>query len=347
MTKSIAFVCGSAGDKTIWNPDAMSDVRGSERQLVAIARLLAASGIDVRVYCPSCGPEKSYDGVRYIPHLPASTSDPCDVVVAFRDATYLTLPLAAKRRFAWCHDVHIWHAEHLHLADLVLVNSQVHKAVLLEHHRGKVDPDRIVVIGAGIDASAFAGTVQRDPKRYVWTSSPDRGLLQFLTLIWPAIVARVPDASLGIYYGFPGWTTDVLREHEVAIRAAVGKSTNVTLRGAVSRDAYARELLASAVWVYSPFGRDGSAFFETGCVASMEAQACGLFPVCGAWGALLETCFAFGRLVMPGDKFHENFVNIAIEALNDPRPRAAVQQFAREMFSIEGAAVRWRALLGA
>jgi glycosyltransferase involved in cell wall biosynthesis len=348
----IAFVCSAIWD--VWNPDDISMVKGSEIALVEVAKRLARDGADVRVYSPSCGSEKSYDRVRYIPRMPSASDESCETLVAFRHADLLQSPLRAGQRVLWMHDVSAPNAsrERWTLADFVFVNALFHRSsVMAWHAHEDLDPRKIFITGAMMDAARFEGIeVQRQAHKCIWTSSPDRGLIELLTF-WPRIVEAVSDATLHVYYGFAGWHhTEHGRHMERIIRLAIEQHPSVVLHGSVSREEHARELLTAGVWLYTSYSA-GQNFYETGCVSAMEALAAGVFPVCSAWGAILEVMFRHGRMVdgeIHSAEYQDKFVRYVIEALNDDGKtnRRDLQVFARQMFDVESVIYRWRTILG-
>jgi glycosyltransferase involved in cell wall biosynthesis len=345
----MAFVCAQAWER--WNPDEMGAVKGSEIMLVSMARELAKLGAEVRVYSPSCGPEKSYAGVSYIPRLPSAGDPPCDTLIAFRHAELLESPLPSGRRVLWVHDICAFNGSkaRFDLADYVFVNSTFHKSSVMDWHRADLHPSKVVVMGVGGDLARFRQTRTRDVKRCVWTSSPDRGLSELLD-IWPRIVAAVPEASLHVYYGFGGWQRDPWTAAlEGTLRKKMAEAPNVTFHGSVTRDEHTEALLTSGVWLYTSFW-NGRRFGETGCVSAMEAQAAGLHTVSSGYGALAEVVFRHGRIV-PGDPsdpgYAHNFFDLAVYALNDrTTDRAEVSRFAFEMFDNSNVVAKWKGFFG-
>ncbi len=61
---------------------------------------------------------------------------------------------------------------------------------------------KITIIGNGLDVDRFKGIKEkRIPNRFIWCSSPDRGLEELLNL-WPLLKKKLPDAQLRIFYGW-------------------------------------------------------------------------------------------------------------------------------------------------
>ena len=67
-------------------------------------------------------------------------------------------------------------------------------------------PDQVTVIGGAIRVEDFAdgGTTERDPHKAVCMSAHERHLMAFID-IWPKIRAKVPDATLDLFYGYDEW----------------------------------------------------------------------------------------------------------------------------------------------
>jgi len=138
--------------------------------------------------------------------------------------------------------------------------------------------------------AANPGTYPRDAVRFVYTSSPDRGL-EALLRMWPDIKERIPSASLRIFYGWklvdsmiasgiPGMAE--MKQRILGFLEAL-KPLDVEFVGEVGQWDLYLNLWQSGYWVYP------AQFLETSCIAAMEAAFCGLNIVTNPRGALPET----------------------------------------------------------
>lgn len=121
-------------------------------------------------------------------------------------------------------------------------------------------------------------TPTRDPFRLVWASSPDRGLEATLKVFNRAREFE-PRLSLHVCYGWDnidklieahGNKGPWVREKK-AVMDQVGPG--VTLRGRLGQKDLWNEYREAGLWVYC------TAFTETSCISSMEAQALGAIPI--------------------------------------------------------------------
>jgi glycosyltransferase involved in cell wall biosynthesis len=167
--------------------------------------------------------------------------------------------------------------------------------------------DKCFVVGNGLDASRFDGAEVRGEHRFVYASSPDRGLEQALNY-WPKIKEALPDAEFHIYYGWQNYERmNAPREYQRHIME-LAQQPGVVWRGRVGQQQLAKELMQSSVLFYP----GPHTFNETFCIAALEAQAAGCVPVTRDNGALPETN-SRGVLV-PNDASPEEWVDAAVKA---------------------------------
>lgn len=339
----IVIMCGVTNEA--WDPDTARQfgIGGSETAVIEMAKRLAASGARVRVFC-RCFTAGLYDGVEYRPMNESDQASGCDLLIAWRNATLLEAT-PARVKWLWLHDTdpHGANDWNLSLADRILVLSQWHAA-----HIAKQYPDhasRIEVTRNGIDLTRFDQTIERNPHKAIYSSSPDRGLDQLLAM-WPRIREQVPDAELHVFYGMQAFPLEYQRMMAEKIAATPG----AFLRGRVNQETLAKEMLSAGVWLH-PSWADGRPFCETSCIGAMEATAAGLRIVCSGWGALPETA-RYGVLVH-GDAiatdYQDHFVESAVVALTQAADlwRPAIQGHARDAFSWDGVSKQWGPLMQA
>lgn len=355
----IAFVCGPGWET--WNPDVLktSGLGGSETAVIEMSRRLAAKGHRVRVYA-GCGEDATWDGVEWKNVDWNFGTVKADVVVVWRNAAFLDR-VEAPMRLLWVHDIWALNPtrENLAKATRVLALSAWHRGFLAQHHaQHGLDAEKIVVTRNGIDLARFAsqGSIAREPHKIVYSSSADRGL-ESLLLMWPAIRARVPDATLHIFYGFYNWEKMAQHGNDAAGLARIAKikealfdlrDRGVVYRGRVDQATLAREFLSAGVWAYPTL------FSETNCITAAEAHAAGLRMVTSPIAALNETVGNRGILVAPEPEgrtrsywdrspdFQTRFVDAVVAAMQPSvTPREDLQKYARDHFSWDSVADEW------
>jgi len=308
---------------------------GSESAVVFAAPELAGRGQRVRVFC-RCERPGEYDGVGYrdLTDFPAFLeSGSCDVFICCRHLRGLAAPVRSKVNVVWNHDIILKDGARqlmslMYKVDRVLVLSEFHKSQFQRHLT--VPDDRYVVTRNGVDLElideAIRG-VQRDPKRLLYTSRPERGL-DLLLGMWPELKRRLPDVSLAIaHYENPGADAQ-MADYLQALRRTAERLPDVKILGPLTkRDLYG-EIASSALVVYP------ATFPEVSCISALEAAACGTPMIASRYAALKETV-ADGEtgVLVPGDPHDEQYQTRFVEAvaalLSDDDRRAAMGVAAR------------------
>lgn len=356
-----------------WNPVtlAQAGMGGSETMAWEMSKRLRALGHRVRVF-GQCTPDQEgvFEGVEWLDWQRYRDID-CDVLICSRrpDAADISLPIKARARLLWVHDVHVGDALTPARAlrfDRVLALSEWHKKHLLETYSGahpgliaKLAPGDVFVTRNGIDSGAYDAPVERNPKRLIYSSSPDRGLLTLLEL-WPAIRVKEPEAELRVLYGLQNWEKSVaagmrteipwlseasLRRVKLLVRSLPG----VTHLGRVSPSALVAEFLSAGVWAYPTW------FAETFAITAAQAQAAGCYTVATPIAALNETVGDAGVLIGSQDSWWQGgtaqdrglFVDAVVSAIrgeNQPKTREELQAGAAR-FSLDALAKDWDKML--
>lgn len=130
--------------------------------------------------------------------------------------------------------------------------------------------------------------IERNPKRMIYCSSPDRGLKQ-LVQIFNKVREFVPDIELVVTYGFNNinklikFSKSYGRYKKVRDELLeMMKAPGIIWMGRVSQKELYKLHLSSGIWCYP------TAFGETSCITCMEAQALGSIPITNPYWALAE-----------------------------------------------------------
>ena len=212
------------------------------------------------------------------------------VVLFWREPRLLLDPAVQQAPYTkvlWLHDTGYGAPpEAYYAADVVAVVSEAHIDVLCAEE--KLDKSRVnfLVLGNGIDGAELAAVIgrhlPRDPLRVVYGSSPDRGLIDLLT-IWPEVVKQVPGAHLDVYYSW-----DMARARNPRLVAELEEllarcGDSAVHHGGVDHQTLHEAYAQAGVWAYP------TDFFEVSCITAMKVQALGCWPLTRAVGALPET----------------------------------------------------------
>lgn len=353
---SIVFYVGH-GVKP-WNPTTLKDggVAGSEIMVAEMAKRLAARGHRVTVYghCVGWGTAGTFDGVTYC-DVAAYKNIECDVLIVSRrpEAVDEKHNVKAKVRILWVHDVHCWDAlthERALRFDRIFALSAWHKRTILDRYP-YVRPEQVWQTRNGIDVQRFrrADSMDRQPHRAIYTSSPDRGM-EVALRIWPRVREKVPNAELHIFYGFDIWEASARSRGEQGqlelmdrLRRAVHTTEGVVYHGFVDQRALADEFAKSQVWIYPTW------FSETSCISAMEAQAAGCRVVTSRIAALEET--VRDGVLLDGDWLSQSYQDQVVEhvaqlmlAPSDGNLGHRVNS-ARDAFSLDTLVTEWEAHL--
>lgn len=293
-----------------WNGASLEKegIGGSETAAAKMAEAFSRIGYRVVVFCECKGLEGMVNHVEYC-HLDDFdhfiARHVIDVFVVSRYAHLLEYPVKAVKTYFWAHDVHAKSTEigendllrkHKDRLDGIFCLSDWHKDIFNAYHQ--VGTDKIILTGNGIDLSRFSHKPLRlkTKNRFIYTSSPDRGLLALLKL-FPKIRELFPDASLHIYYGFENWDKSIQQSGDAAqlqLRNetyAYMSQDQVFYHGKVGQQELAQAFLESDIWLYP------TEFAETYCISALEAQMSRTLCICSDLAALHTTVGDRGILV--------------------------------------------------
>jgi len=197
--------------------------------------------------------------------------------IAWRHPTKLT----KAKTFAWCHDLQMPGAHNAKF-DKIVALSEFHKNYLVETNG--VPEDKIVLGFNGINPEDFEGEVERDPFKVVFSSSPDRGLVQSIDIVRVARQISGMDIKLHCFYGTGNMRKMGLTEWAEQIEKKIEDHKEfVTYHGMVPKKELMRHFKSAAVWLYP------ADFIETSCITAMEAMVAGCWPIVRNMGALKYT----------------------------------------------------------
>ncbi len=343
-----------------WNPQTIKELGcgGSETAAALICRELAKKDCQPVIYAMD---NQVWDGVIYRAHNTfKSDSIGSHLFISSRVPELFNQNIPAIQRWLWFHDIHRWDRFSPYIAsqiDVLLLLSQWHvnfikatypflkdaEVIDLDNNEltysDCVSPDvwyadekcdrlpKIAIIGNGIDLERFNSEEKRIPHRFIWCSSPDRGLMQVLEM-WSLIRAELPDAELKIFYGWeyfdhatfiPGY-----REFKEQLRRMLDQP-GVEWCGRVGQDQIAKELLKADIMLYPP----PHDFRETYGIAFLEVQMAGVLCFYRKNGALGETIGDRGiPLELTASK--EEIVKTIIETLRNEALCYNIRERAKE-----------------
>jgi hypothetical protein len=292
-------------------------VGGSETYIIEMAKYIQqANKFQVVVFC-KCSNIDVFEGVIYYPlqkyfefvcdnyihtcvvsrfseYLPvAFKSHVENVYMVLHDLTPsgLVVPIDPKLKQVFC--LTEWHVEHM---------SSIFPAL----------KPLLVPFYYGIDFDKFNTNqnIQKIPYKFIYSSFPNRGLLQLLQM-WPKIFKRESRASLHIYSDVDGeWVNCVEGPQMILIKELLNslKGMNIYYHGWVSKQELSLAWLTSDIWFYP------CTFMETFCLTALEAAVTHTLAVCSNLAALKNTV-GYRGILIDGDPTLESWQDNAINVL--------------------------------
>lgn len=297
----VIIYCGES--KATWSPNSItSGIGGSEEAVIYISRELAELGWNVDVYC-NCDNEGNFNGVMWKSYLSYTDNEKADIFIAWRNQHYVSYAPKDTKVYVWLHDVTTddrWNP---------ILNDRINKVFFLsEYHRSlmKLLPeDKVFLTSNGIIKEQFStfDEIEKIKNRCVYVSNPDRGLEHLLN-IWPEIKKAIPDATLGIYYGFEVWDmthegNEIMRKKKEWMIETMSKyrELGVSYFGKVGHMELAEAMNRAEYWLYPDYE-----FPEIFCISAIKAQASGCLPIHSGLAALKETA-KYGIYISDKDKY--------------------------------------------
>ena len=273
----IAFFCGPSLET--WGPETpeTKGIGGSETAVVEVARRLAKEGWKPLVFNDCGEQEGEHDGVLYFNWERFRAEHPVDCFVSWRQPPVFQEKPNAPLRYLWCHDLHYRDKLTLEVvaqATKVLAVSEWHSQHLQRLYPF-LTPENVDYVPNGIDLSRFAvGAIRKSHARFVYASSPDRGLAHLLRF-WPYIRQVEGNAELHVFYGWESFLETAklgipgMYQFQDALQQ-MGQQPGIVWRGRVGQRELAREFMEADIFAYP------TSFLETGFITGMEALAADL-----------------------------------------------------------------------
>jgi tetratricopeptide (TPR) repeat protein len=299
--KSICFFTSPIVET--WTPDTINKggSGGSEIAVMEIAKRFAADGWRTVVFGTPGQDAGIYDGVEYWRSEDFLPSEPFKVFVSSRAPSPFEVELNAQQKYLWTHDVNMGET-------FFPVKDRPDKIVGVSNwqinHMSKlygVDLDRFTTIPNGLNLDRFTKDRSTDGKvepKFIWSSSPDRGLDVLLGL-WPTIRQYFPKAELHVYYGWnlidkiinsmknrgaTGGYLEYVKSQVIGKMHELGNEEGgIYNHGRVNQKELAKAMYQTSFWGYP------TQFMETFCITALECQAAGVIPVTSKLAALQET----------------------------------------------------------
>lgn len=266
-----------------WDPDRLKNEScgGSETAAIEMAFWLKKlSGRNVKIFNVRDN-EGVWDGVEYYPVSKLSeymSNHKPYLHIAWRH----NIKITNAPTFLWCHDLVTPGAENYTNYEKVLALTPFHKRYLqamqgipdhkIHTTRNGINPDKFYPVN--VDA--------KDPNKFVFSSSPDRGLDRAMRVL-DKVREKHPDIKLHVYYGIEHLDNYGLGDLRKQLTQMMSERPWVIYHGATKQDQLMREF-ATAAYCVQP-----SDWIETSKITSIEHLCTGVYQITRAVGGCVDT----------------------------------------------------------
>jgi len=332
-------------------------IGGSEIWQICLARELSLLGYRVISFA-DCAERISDGDIEWIPFTEYPSwveQNWVDYTILSRTTDPLDLPLRSGKVFIQIHDIWMLSAKektYLDKVDKFCALSHWHMDFASSHHG--IPKEKMALTANGIDFKLFDDiNVERNPYRFHWSSSLDRGLDNVLYL-WPHIKKEIPEAELHIYYGLLNWKESCkLRNDQEGLKKIAEIEEALKQPGVVYHGRKGQKELAEGIKKASVLFYPGW-FSETYFIGGIEAQYSGVPVIANKYAGLTTTLGDSAILLGNGEPYwpyskegREKFMVEVITLLKDRKKWQEWSDKGRknaEKYSWANCALRWKDL---
>lgn len=276
-------------DRTQFTGDALESygLGGSESAIINLSRELIKLNHNVHVYCNTKEDHISHKVIYHPLETYNSIKPKCDIFISCRSAYALAKEeINAEKILYWCQDdLQEGAVEHLccnsYIANridcLVSVSNYAKNNLLKEV---LIPKEKIKVIRNGFNPNFINNTQERIKNRFVYTSTPYRGL-DVLLEIWPSIRKQIPNAELFLFTGMSLYSPGSNDNQNFLYNRAKRKEGIILAEPICQRDLL-KFLSTCSIMLYP------NHYVEASCMAVIESLACGVPVITSNLGALPE-----------------------------------------------------------
>ncbi len=280
-----------------WDPEDKT-LGGSEQAVVHLSENWVKLGKSVVVY-GLFKEDKIVNGVEYKQSKSFPINKKCKVLILWRAlaiAVFLDLEPLADKIILDLHDNFSYTLAHFDRTKLLKLlekvtkanfKSDYHKNCFEEFIQGKLEASDYNIIPNGIRVEEFKNIkclnndndIIRNPYRFCYCSSYDRGLEHILTNVWPHIYQQEPRAELHVYYGMDYIYDKDYKNYIKLLLAQPG----VMDHGRQPMDMIIREKYLSTFHLYL-----STSNAEIDCISIKESLITGCIPIISKFGVFAD-----------------------------------------------------------
>jgi len=341
---------------------------GTHSSLILLSEELAKLGHEIFIFCNCKNKQGLFNGVNYIDInkiVKFAKDNDIDVLVTVASESILKARIKAKKSIAWLHNDYspYWDNELSDiasqisyymgvLADKVITTSKWQSEIIKNVF--KIPENHIKKIPLGVNLDFFNNQVERNSKKIIYTSVPDRGL-DILLKIFPRLRKEIPNLELHAFSSFKTWGKDDKKYTEIEEEIfSLANQEDVFLHEPISINLLAQELSSSYLCLYPSHSSTENYFnAETFCLSVLEAMTAGLPIIASNRGALSELIIneKTGVLIDAepySQDYQEKFILEALKILKDENLWKNYSSLAREKaenYSWSKIALKWDSFL--
>lgn len=290
----ITYFTGGLG--VVWNPSD-NNLGGSEQAIINLAENWAKLGKSVVVYGNFIKQNENINNVDYIHWTKFPFEKKLKTLIVWRKTGMILLfnnNFKAKNIILDFHD-NFFIIDDLNPSDLkkffdkinyINLKSNYHYESFIEFLKKKNIENnysnKVKIINNGVRIDKFLDNKYnaiRNPYRFCYCSSYDRGLDIILTKIWPLIYSKEPRAELHVYYGMDYITDNNFK----VIMKMLLSLPGVMDHGRQSQEIITREKYLSSFHLYI-----NNCIAEIDCISIKESLVTGCIPIISNFGVFSE-----------------------------------------------------------
>lgn len=260
--------------------EANRGVGGSETAAIEMAKSLRKlSGRKIIIFNSIKEPKMFESGVQYMP---------ADMMQDYFSQKRPSLHIAWRHNYKltdaktllWSHDLITSHCQQIDVYDKYLCLSEFHKRHVMA--ATGIPEAKIAVTRNGIRPTLFSEVKQKNPNKFIWVSSLDRGLENAIAIL-EIVRINYPNIELHCFYGTQNMKTGGLNERADHYERLMNKHPWIVNHGNINQKELLTHYADASIWLYP------TNFEETFCISALETAGMGVLPICRNYGALPNT----------------------------------------------------------
>jgi hypothetical protein len=328
----IVYFCGDGIIE--WDP-ADKSLGGSEQAVVQLSERWASRNYIVSVYGKL--QEKITNGVSYYKTERFDPNRSYNIFIIWRECGINSLGSNKPKARAVLLDLHdLTPTEKIYpllsYVNQVMVKSQYHASLFpaVPKSQLKIKPNGILM-NAYLELEK--NPPKREPLRFCYTASYDRGLRELLKYGWADIYQQLPGSELHVYYGLSKWDPNAKETEQLL------KQAGVVHHGRQPNQVVAEEKFRCSLNLYP-----SHSLTEIDCINVRESALAGCIPILSNMAVFAERdgVHVAGDANLP--EFYPLYVKTVVELARNPQKQVEMRRVLRKsdlLFTWDPVATYW------